>query len=123
MIDDGELAALTSQPLVWHDLSEVDNRKDVFFAYQTPAQDHELRLAIDDFPQNRFIRSSSTAKPSLTLMTSLLIGRGRPSRTRGSKVSGPTPTSSSGRFLEASRGLEPTHDALSGNGHAVGRVL
>ena len=50
MIDDRELAALTSQPLAWQDFSEVDKEKELFFAYQTRALGHELRLAINDFP-------------------------------------------------------------------------
>jgi hypothetical protein len=54
MIDDGELAALTSQPLVWQDLSEFDEQKDLFFAYQTQAQGHELRLTINDSPAEPF---------------------------------------------------------------------
>jgi hypothetical protein len=50
MIDDAELAALTSQPLLWQDFSPSDQRKDVFFVHQTRAQGHELRLAMNDFP-------------------------------------------------------------------------
>lgn len=50
MIDDGTLAALTSEPLVWQNLSVADKQEGLFFAYQTHAQGHELRLSINDFP-------------------------------------------------------------------------